>query len=243
MNWGVWAQVEKALLEFQVNPILAVVPDNQDKVLNVCDANKNFWNEVRTWQQRGWTIGVHGYQHRFVTRDAGIVGINEFSEFSGLAYEEQSYNLRCALEIFEREGVKPEVWIAPGHSFDKTTVKALRFSGIKYISDGLYLFPWLDPLGVLWVPQQFWKFRWMPLGVWTVCQHFNSWTANDISKLRSDLKRFRPRIVDFRDVVNLYAERHRCWFDASYARLHLAALKASLMRRGRVSFERTQTKR
>ncbi|HVS88642.1 MAG TPA: DUF2334 domain-containing protein [Candidatus Acidoferrum sp.] len=229
MNWDIWVQIEKILLEFEVKPILAVVPDNQDEKLKVCEPNKGFWDEVRTWQSRSWTIGLHGYQHLFLTHDAGIVGINPFSEFSGLSLEEQSYKMHRAQEIFEREKVKTDVWVAPAHSFDETTVKALRSAGIKHISDGLHFFPHLDSLGILWVPQQFWRFRWMPLGIWTVCHHFNSWTGHDIAEFRSDLQRFRPAIVDFSSVVASYSNRRDNWFDRVCAKLYLTALRTSQM--------------
>jgi predicted deacetylase len=67
MNWAVWRSVEQALLELDVKPIVAVVPDNQDAALKVGEENKNFWDDVRAWQERGWTIGLHGYQHVYAT--------------------------------------------------------------------------------------------------------------------------------------------------------------------------------
>jgi len=225
MNWDVWTQVEQVLLEFQVKPILAVVPDNQDETLKVCEPNGSFWNHVRAWQSRGWTIGLHGYQHRYVTHEAGMVGINRASEFSGLSYEEQLYKVRRSQEIFEREGVKPDAWVAPGHSFDEITMQVLQFAGIKYISDGLHLFPHLDSLGVLWVPQQLWRFRRMHLGVWTICYHINKWTVRDHVKFRADITRFRTAIASFPDVVASYLHRRNSWLDELYSKVHLAALK------------------
>ena len=227
MNWDIWVRVEEILLEFEVKPILSVIPDNQDELLNVCQPNVGFWDEVRAWQDRGWTIGLHGYQHLYVTRDPGIVRINRFSEFSGLSLEEQSYKVRRAQEIFEREKVKPDVWVAPGHSFDEITVSALRSAGIAYISDGLHPYPHLDSQGTLWIPQQFWRFRWMPLGVWTVCYHINNWNARDIATFRLDLNRFRNKILSFKEVVASYSRRECYWFDELYAKLHLAALKTA----------------
>jgi predicted deacetylase len=227
MNWDVWNEVEKILLECNVHPILSVIPDNQDENLKVSEARKSFWEDVRAWQARGWTIGLHGYQHLYETRDAGLIGLNDFSEFSGLRFDEQSGKIQRALEIFYREEVKPAVWVAPGHSFDETTVKVLRSANIHCISDGLHIYPHVDSLGILWVPQQFWRFRPMPFGVWTVCCHVNRWTARDIALFRSQLQRFRAKIADFPDVIASYSGRQSHWFEAPYARLHLAALKAA----------------
>lgn len=227
MNWPVWRMVEKLLLEMDVKPILAVVPDNQDETLKVSQENKDFWGEVRIWQARGWTIGLHGYQHRYVTQDAGVVGINKRSEFSCLSLEEQTEKMRRALEIFEREGVKANVWVAPGHSFDETTLLALLSVGIKYLSDGLFLYPHVDSSGMLWVPQQLWRFHYMPAGVWTICCHINRWTMRDIQKLRLDLQHFQQAIVSFPEVVAAYSSRQKTRFDDLYAGLHLSALRGS----------------
>ena len=43
----------------------------------------DFWARVRGWQARGWAIGLHGYQHRYVTHDGGLVPLNQRSEFAG----------------------------------------------------------------------------------------------------------------------------------------------------------------
>jgi predicted deacetylase len=201
MNWAIWEQVETALVEMEIRPLLAVVPDNQDPVLRVDEARSDFWDRVRGWQARGWAIGMHGYQHRYVTTSSGIVGLNPMSEFAGLPLEEQRAKLKLAMAVFDREGVRPSVWVAPGHSFDRVTVSAVRDIGIRIISDGLSGRAHSDRDGVVWVPQQLWRLRWMPSGLWTVCCHHNAW---DSSRLRGFLQRldsYRNRIGDVATVV------------------------------------------
>jgi predicted deacetylase len=227
MNWDAWTQVEKILLEFEVKPILSVIPDNQDETLKVQKGKMDFWDQVRAWQRWGWTIGMHGYQHVYVTDDVGLVGVNSRSEFSGLTLAEQERKLRSSRAIFDGEGVKPEVWVAPGHSFDETTVKLLPTVGMHYISDGFYLFPRRDSHGLVWIPQQFWRFRWMPFGVWTVCQHINRWTERDVARFRSDLASFHPAISDFAQIVALHSARRANLSDRAYSRMHLAAVKVA----------------
>src|SRR5437868_6217961 len=82
MNWKVWSEIEASLVERSLKPILAVVPDNQDPALKVDRALDNFWERVRRWQARGWTIALHGYQHRYVTQHSGIVTVKKKSEFA-----------------------------------------------------------------------------------------------------------------------------------------------------------------
>jgi len=225
MNWRIWAEVEQLLLDFRIRPIVAVVPDNRDPNLMVCEANPSFWEEVRLWQSRGWSVGLHGYQHTYVTRDSGIVGINQFSEFSGSPYDEQSRKLRHALQIFQREGVTADIWVAPGHSFDHTTVRALSDLGINYISDGFFPLPGFDSFNVMWIPQQFWRFRNMPFGVWTVCLHLNRWSPNNVAQLRSQLERFADSITDCQSVATIYKDRRRRLSDNFYAILHTRVLR------------------
>lgn len=225
MNWSVWRQVEEILVQLEVKPILAVVPDNQDATLKVASPSADFWSEVRGWQARGWTIGLHGYQHLYATRDAGLVGINEFSEFSGLSYAEQRSKLRRALDIFEQERVAPGVWVAPAHSFDGTTLEALSDLGILCVSDGFSLHPHLDTRGIMWVPQQLWRFRRMPFGLWTVCFHLNQWTAAEVARFRSDLDRFAERLTDWPSVVATYQNRKRTATDAVVSRSYRIAVR------------------
>lgn len=201
MNWKVWAEVQNVLLEFKVAPLMAVVPDNRDPGLVVSDHNPKFWEQVREWQRLGWSIGLHGYQHTFATTNSGILGINNYSEFSGLPEAEQESKLRRALEIFAREGANPDVWVAPGHSFDHSTVKLLHALGLRQISDGFFLGPRRDKLGMLWIPQQLWRFRRMPLGIWTVCFHINTWNGDQISRFRADVERFSSDITDLKSVI------------------------------------------
>jgi len=224
MNWQVWAKIEPILVEHQISPLLAVIPDNQDTKLVVAPARPTFWEEVRQWQARGWTIGLHGLQHRYVTEDGGIVGIQRRSEFAGLSAAEQEGKLRRAVEIFHKAGVEPKVWIAPSHSFDWNTVEALKKVGISVISDGFALAPHGDSRGMFWIPQQLWRFRWRPFGVWTVCCHHNSWTEAHVTQFRQAIQKYRYAITDFSSVTSAYHHRRHGPMDSLYATAHSAML-------------------
>jgi hypothetical protein len=221
MNWPTWREIEKILVDADVRPMLAVVPDNQDPHLNVGPPESGFWDHVRQWQGRGWTVGLHGYQHRYVTAEAGFGGINNRSEFAGLSLVDQSEKLRRAVAIFSSEKVRPEVWIAPSHSFDEATLDALRQVGITAISDGFYLDAFRDQNGMLWVPQQLWGFRPRPFGLWTVCYHHNGWGARDLERFAADVARYRSRITAFATVASAPRIRERGWHDDGVAMLML----------------------
>ena len=213
MNWSVWSQIAEILAEAGVVPILAVVPDNKDAHLVVDSERPDFWDQVRCWQTRGWTVGMHGYQHDYVTVDPGIVKLNPFSEFAGLPTDRQRTKLRAAKGIFDREGVTPRIWIAPAHSFDAVTVSLLREVGIGTISDGFGLYPSIDRRGILWIPQQIWRFRPLPVGVFTVCLHHNGWTQADVSSFRLQLAKYRNQITSLEEIERVYAGRLASWLD------------------------------
>jgi peptidoglycan/xylan/chitin deacetylase (PgdA/CDA1 family) len=207
MNWEIWAEIEKILTGFKIKPILAVVPDNQDSHLQVAPAHPDFWQQVRRWQSQGWTIGLHGYQHRYVTAEAGIIGFNNYSEFAGLPSAEQEAMLQKGLAIFQHERVRADVWIAPAHSFDTATVTVLKELGLHFINDGFFVFPRVDN-GILWVPQQLWDFRPMPFGVWTVCFHHNEWTPEEMLRFRYNIRQYKGFIASFNEISEAYQGHH-----------------------------------
>ncbi len=200
MNWEVWDKIEAILIKNSIKPIIAVIPDNKDPALIVSSPNQQFWSKVRNWQKLGWTIGLHGLDHRYVTTESGIVGLNQRSEFAGLTEYEQAQKLDKAIDIFKREGVAPDLWVAPAHSFDKVTVDLLVQRGINIISDGFY-FRIIRYMGAVWIPQQIWRFRKFPLGIWTICFHHNSWSDSEINDFERSLVSFRDSIVSAKDLL------------------------------------------
>ena len=73
MNWEVWSRIEIVLDRFDIRPILAVVPDNHDQNLMVASVEPNFWGKVRQWQEKGYGIALHGYQHEYVKDRKSVV--------------------------------------------------------------------------------------------------------------------------------------------------------------------------
>jgi peptidoglycan/xylan/chitin deacetylase (PgdA/CDA1 family) len=193
--------MEQLLVEAGVKPILAVVPDNRDPKLMQDPPSPAFWDRMRACQARGWTIALHGYQHTYVNGEPGLLRLNRQSEFAGLAYETQLEKLRQGLAVFAREGLRAEAWVAPSHSFDWATVAALAAAGIRTISDGMGLAPFTDPLGSVWVPQQFASMRPMPFGIWTFCYHLDSFTGSDMATFRTRLRQLRPRMISLKEAV------------------------------------------
>ncbi len=223
LNWGIWNEVERLLVQYDISPILSVIPDNRDPALMVMPPAPDFWTRVRQWQALGWSIALHGYQHTYINRNRGMMGLTPQSEFAGLPGEVQREKLLKGIEIFEREGIRPECWVAPSHSFDTTTVDLLAELGILVISDGLWFWPHADERGMTWVPQQLWaRVRTAPPGVWTVCYHHNDWSGEDTDRFREDLCRFSSMVVRLSDAVAIGKKRRITIRDRFDARVLLA---------------------
>lgn len=222
LAWPVWEPVEARMIELGLKPILALVPDNRDPKLVAGPARADFWERARGWQARGWTLALHGYQHRYVTVESGILGLNARSEFAGLPRAEQARKLQAGLAVFRDQGLRADAWVAPGHSFDRTTVELLAELGVPVISDGFWRWPVrLGPH--TWVPQQIWDFIPRPPGVWTVCCHPNGWSPAKLARFLADLDAYAPRIAGLEQVLERYRDRRpdlgdrlRGWFETHW---------------------------
>jgi hypothetical protein len=201
MRWDIWAEIEQALVSSGVKPMLAIVPDNQDPVLQPSPAVEDFWDRARYWQELGWTIALHGYQHLYVAKEGGLVTTRKKSEFASLPAAEQSEKLRRGLEIFRREGMKTHLWIAPGNAFDEVTVSLLPEFGIDTVSAGWFWHPFIGPHQVKWLPCQLSILRPAPPGVWSVCYHHNNWSSSDLAEFKQGLERYRNSIVSMDEAL------------------------------------------
>jgi predicted deacetylase len=239
MNWDCWRKLETVMMDENVQPILSVVPDNQDAALNESEPHEHFWDYVRTWQARGWSIGLHGYQHLYVSKEAGIIRLNRYSEFAGLPLPEQHAKIKAGLEIFAREGVHADVWVAPAHSFDENTVKALVSLGLRTISDGMSIYPYRDSQGVLWIPQQLWRFRAAPFGVWTVCIHPKDEMWSNAEYFRKCIRKHRKSITDLPAVIEAHSERDHSLVDSGFAQLWSLAIRVKAGLADRAARSRT----
>jgi len=153
------------------------------------------------------------------------MNIKNASEFSGLPFVEQQRKIAAGIEILIGNGVHPQAWIAPGHSFDKITLSALSVTGITIISDGFSRLPWRDNFGHLWIPQQLWDFRRVPPGLYTVCFHINSWGNQDLERLKQNIVRFKREITSVPDVIEKYTLRKLAMSDRIFWAIYLLLFK------------------
>lgn len=201
MDWERWERITALLDAYNIKPIVGVIPDNQDPAFHINPPRPDFWTVISRWHEKGWAIGLHGYQHLYTTEEGGLVPINRKSEFAGLPLDNQREKIRNAWQIFQAHQLQPAVWIAPGHSFDTNTLLALGYeTEIKIISDGI-AFGCFKSEGFYWIPQQLWRFHKMPFGTYTICLHPNKMNDEAFLTLERNLDRYNRLFISLSDIA------------------------------------------
>ncbi|NNM67697.1 MAG: DUF2334 domain-containing protein, partial [Spirochaetales bacterium] len=201
MDHKSWDRLEAIFDKYNVKPVVAVVPQCEDPELKVAEEDPEFWNKVLRWQSKGWTIALHGCNHVYIGKSRGLVPLNARTEFAGVAEETQRLKIREGYRALRERGVNPSVWIAPAHTFDKTTLRVLQEeTRIRVVSDGLSQRPF-QRYQMTWVPQQLWWPRPVPPGVWTVCLHPSSMSPDMPGRLEAFLEKFSSQCVPLETVL------------------------------------------
>lgn len=195
MDWNKFRRMESLLEQYQVKPLLGLVPDNQDPNLKKGGPHPDFAAQLQLWQQRGYSFAVHGLHHIYSTKSAGLFPLNAFSEFAGVSYEKQKEMLQRGKRLLEAKGIVTDIFMAPGHSFDKNTLKALKEVGFRYVTDGFGAIPY-SRSGLIFLPIAFRKGKDVARkdGYTTVVFHTNSMTETDFVAAE---KMFEAHASDF----------------------------------------------
>jgi hypothetical protein len=166
-----WDLFETFLDNYNIKPIVAVIPNNLDNSMLYDEEDRNFWKKVKRWQDKGWHIALHGYDHKYITDGQGLVPLNKQSEFVGLPLEEQIEKIKNGWKIFKDNDIESDIWVAPSHTFDENTLKAIKSeTTISVVSDGISKQPF-SKFGFFWIPQQLWKYKKISSGIYTICYH------------------------------------------------------------------------
>ncbi|SFC76568.1 DUF2334 domain-containing protein [Butyrivibrio sp. YAB3001] len=187
----------KAILDKNgIRPLIGIVPDNKDSKLGIQTPREDFWEYVRNLQQNGWVIAMHGFNHVYKTDDPGVFPIGNKSEFAGLSYEKQDEMIREGKRLLKQRGIATDIFMAPSHSYDKNTLKALKKNGFYRITDGFGVRPYeLD--GMVFYPISISRSRSIASkkeGIVSFVYHINTMTD-------SDFKAFE-KLFDKADVVS-----------------------------------------
>ena len=199
MHWDFMDKAEKLFDEFNIKPVLGVIPDNRDpEFLSYPKKNLNFWDVVRKWKEKGWEIGMHGTNHLY-EKSVGkkdFLGHGGNTEFCGLSFDEQFLKIKKGLEKFKAEKISIRTFFAPNHTFDENTLLALKQCGIYEVLDGYGLMPYKEN-EIKYIPQLFYKIVELPFGIQTIQIHLNYFSNTDFDILKKFIKKNSSKIITY----------------------------------------------
>lgn len=217
-----WQRIEDILDKYGVKPLVGIIPANADPKTMIEAEDPSFWDKADSWDQKGWQIALHGYNH-VCNSDGGMKGLNPFwkrSEYAGLSLEKQKEKIRKGYAILREHGFAPKYFFAPSHTFDESTLVALReITDIRIVSDTIALKPYKRG-GFVFVPQISGHCVKMPIsGLYTFCFHPNTMKDGDFEKLESFLKLHKDKFTGFDDIdivnikdMGIMSKVLRCFF-------------------------------
>ena len=187
MDWKKFQRFKDLLDANGIKPLIGVVPDNRDKKLCIDDEKPDFWEYIKELQQEGWVIAMHGYNHLYTTREGGLFPIGSKSEFAGLSLARQNEMISKGKEILRSKGIRTDIFMAPSHSFDKNTLRALKSNGFYIITDGFGTEPYREK-GMIFYPISVRRGRSLKDkrdGIVTFVYHANTMDEKDFASLEN----------------------------------------------------------
>lgn len=155
MDWEKFLRFKELCDRYQVRPLVGVVPDNRDACLHITEPEaapiNDFWNYLTDLEKEGWCIAQHGVTHIYTTKRMGCFPLNRLSEFAGIAYGKQYEALKRGRDILREHGIRTDMFMAPAHSFDRNTIRALKKLGFRRMTDGFGDRPYLRQ-GMIFYP-------------------------------------------------------------------------------------------
>tara|TARA_B110000444_G_scaffold182102_1_gene170940 strand:- start:236 stop:982 length:747 start_codon:yes stop_codon:yes gene_type:complete len=203
MNWALMDRCEKLFDKYDIKPLVGVVPNNKDKDLLLYEKSDKFWEKVRSWQNKGWEISMHGFSHVYdsQTNKKDYFNYGGKSEFFGHNLNEQKSIIDYGLKKFKEEKIKIRSFFAPNHTYDLNTFQALKDSGIKNIIDGYGLIPYTKN-GLNFIPQLFYKEIMLPFGIQSTQIHLNYWDEKDYLIFENFVVKNSKKIITFDQAID-----------------------------------------
>lgn len=201
MDWTQWDKAVSILEQFQIKPLLGVIPNCLDTELQIDPPREDFWQYLLRLQKKGYVLAMHGSEHLYDSCQRGLVNMGRVSEFAGHSYEVQKAKIQKGKEILESHGIYTDIFFAPSHSYDKNTLRALAVNGFRYVSDGMSEKPFVRE-GVICLPcRSSGVPRIKGNGYYTAVFHAHEWVRPDkavgYEALKSLCRDYTAEIVDF----------------------------------------------
>ena len=205
MKWSSFTTLMGIFEKHQVVPLLGIVPENKDPHLKVENDNPKFWEIMKNLMAMGQIeVAQHGTYHEYISSSKGILaedfGFPSRSEFAGLPYEIQLKRLSAGKKALEQHEIFTTYFMAPSHSFDVNTLRALKTLGFVAVTDGVSKFPYRNH-DLVFVPQMHWSPRKIKRGIQTICIHSNEISQKQIEKIATFLDRHDKNVIKFSEAL------------------------------------------
>ena len=201
MNSHIWDDLSAFLIEQNIKPTIAVVPENKDPNLDYGPPDPFFWSKINEYQRLGWTIALHGHTHELKPCPGSLSHFAKKTEFTDLTLREQARKIEAGVEILASHGVNTDTFVAPAHSYNRHTLLALSSQGFTAVSDGMFLYPFRDKAtDLVMIPQQLWSKKVPWFGTWTLCLHHNNWTDKQLDDFKQFILENADRIASLESI-------------------------------------------
>ena len=193
-----WDRMEALLDKYGVKPLVGIIPNCQDPAMDIYEPDESFPLRVSRWQEKGWCLAMHGYNHVYGTKEGGINPMQARSEFAGEPLEVQKEKIRLGVEALETYlDIEPQVFFAPSHTFDGNTLKALKDYGGFYIISDTFAWDSYEKDGFTFVPQQSGRARVLPFRTCCFCYHPNTMSDDEFNELEAFLRTHKDEFIPF----------------------------------------------
>lgn len=206
MDWERFLQFKALLDRYQVKPLIGIVPDNRDenlkKQIKKTQIPEDFWSYIKELEADGWILAMHGVHHTYTTDKGGLFPLNNFSEFAGIPLDEQKEMLLKGKQILKEKGIETEIFMAPAHSYDRNTLKALKEIGFIALTDGFGNSPYLWD-GLKFYPISFnlsSTFK-KKSGYSTMVVHTDTVTSDDMKRYESYFQNENIQWISFKEYL------------------------------------------
>lgn len=202
MNWENFRFFQQLFEEVGITPLLGIVPENKDENLHKEEAHQDFYEIMKELQSKGWVLSMHGCHHIYSTKKGGMFPLNNFSEFAGVSYTEQKKMLEEGKQKLAEKGIVTDIFMAPAHSYDKNTLRALKELGFTRMTDGFGKKPYTYK-GMTFYPISFQLSRSLneKEGYTTMVLHANTITESDKEKYKKIFKEHGKDMISYSEYL------------------------------------------
>lgn len=224
MDYEKFYKMKQILDTYQIKPLIGVVPFNEDKNLMQGPKHEDFPGFLQGLLREGWSMALHGYEHLYSTNKGGLFPLNHFSEFAGLSLDKQNAMIAEGKERLANWGIETDIFMAPAHSFDRNTLKALKKNGFSYMTDGFGKKPFVRS-GLVFLPiaiKQSDCYK-ETEGYTTLVYHTNTMEEKDFVRCKKLFEDNKKSLISYEELLKQSPSKR--WFIGNIWEYCLATLK------------------